>query len=166
MNKLVSKEEIFSNKYLREGLEIDMFLNEYNKKYNTDFTILEKREKPDYFVKDSNGKVLGVELSSVYMDDRVVFEHKKEELIEISYNPENHQEVRNRYFTRIIEKIEAKANKIKNDKYDSTYPIILSLYLNDYYCIHIKDSEWKYFFEVNDEHLSEISGFKEIFFIR
>ncbi len=166
MNENISKEEIFSNKDLRQTLEIDMFLKEYNKKHNTDFRVFQKRDKPDYFVRDSKGNILGVELSSVYMNDTVVAtEHKKNGNIEIPYDPDTHQDMRNNYFNRIIGKIKEKTNKIKAGQYDTTYPIILSLYLNDYYVIHIKDSEWKTFIEIND-YFSKRVEFKEIFFIK
>ncbi|MDD5595251.1 MAG: hypothetical protein PHY94_03285, partial [Candidatus Omnitrophica bacterium] len=133
MNDNISKNDIFSNKDLRQELEINMFLEAYNKKYNADFKVFQKRDKPDYFVKDSKGDVLAVELSSVYMDDTVVAtEHKKDNTIEIPYDSSTHPNTRDRYFDRIITKIEEKANKIKNGQYVTRYPIILSLYLNDY----------------------------------
>lgn len=110
--------------------------------------------------------MLGVELSSVYMDDEVVGrEHKKNGLKEIPYNSNSHRDVRDEYFSRIVNKIEEKANKIKSGQYDTTYPIILSLYLNDYYAIHIDQPEWDYFIKINNDRFLERHELKEVFFI-
>lgn len=170
MNNNISKETIFSNKDIRQDLEIEMFLRYYNEQHKSDYTILQKRERPDYFIKDSKGNILGVELSSVYKDDKVVgSEHKPEHvgngLSDIAYDSNTHQDIRNHYFKRIFGKINDKRTKVKSGKYDTTYPIILSLYLNDYYIIHIDNSEWELFKNINNAYFSQIKEFKKIFLI-
>lgn len=167
MNNEISKEEIFSDKELREGLEIGMFLDAYNKKCGSDFKVFQRREKPDYLIKDSKDNILGVELTSVYINDKVVGEeHKKDGTREIPFDLNTHQDIRNRYFNRIIVKVEEKANKIKEGKYDTTHQIILSVYLNDYYVIHIDSAEWKSFIDLNNKVFSKRNEFKEVFFYK
>jgi hypothetical protein len=172
MNNNISKEIIFSNKDIREDLEIEMFLRCYNEQRKSDYTILRKRKRggPDYFIKDSKGNILGVELSSVYKDDKVVgSEHKPEhvgnELSDIPFDSNTHEDIRNHYFKRIFGKINDKRAKVKSGKHDTTYPIILLLYLNDYYIIHIDSIEWELFRNINDAYFSQIKEFKEIFLI-
>ena len=167
MDDNVTKKDIFRNKDLRQDLEIDMFLKEYNKNHNSDFRVFQKRDKPDYLIKDSSGTILGVELSSVYMNDRtVVDEHLREDPTDIPYDSDTHQNIRNNYFRRIVDKIKDKANKIDTGQYDISYLIILSLYLNDYYTIHIDNSEWQLFIEMNNHIFSNSKEFKEVFLIK
>jgi len=167
MNNEISKDKIFSDKKLREGLEIAMFLDAYNKKHAFDFKVFQRREKPDYLIKDSKENILGVELTSVYINDKVVGEeHKKDGFREIPFDSNTHQDIRDRYFNRIIAKVEEKANKIKEGKYDTTYQIILSVYLNDYYVIHIDVAEWKQFIDLNNKVFSKRNEFEEVFFYK
>ena len=164
MNEDISKEKIFSNKNLREQQEIAMFLEKYNTEHDSDFIVFQKRDKPDYFIKNSQGSILGIELSSVYMDDTVVgTEHKKNDLVQIPYDSNTHQAIRNQYFDRILMKIKEKAKKVSSGQYDTTYPIILALYLNDYYMIHIDDEEWAGFLKLNNEYFPERKEFETVF---
>lgn len=166
----ILKQDIFSNKDIRQDLEIEMFLKYHNKHNKTNHIVFQRKDRPDYFIKDSLGNMLGIELSSVYKDDKVVStEHKPNHdengLLEISWDSNTHQDVRNHYFKRIFEKINDKIAKVKSSKYDTTCPIILSLYLNDYYIIHIDESEWKTFININNGYFYKINEFKEIFLI-
>ena len=58
----------------RELSEIEGFIQAYGRLTSgRHFEIVDESEKPDYIVKDtSTGKIFGVELTSVYMDDRSV----------------------------------------------------------------------------------------------
>ncbi|MBI5123023.1 hypothetical protein HZA75_04145 [Candidatus Roizmanbacteria bacterium] len=170
MNGDILKQDIFSNKDIRQDLEIEMFLKYYNEHYKSNYIVFQKRDKPDYFIKDSLGNILGIELSSVYKDDKVVgTEHKPNHvgngLLEIPWDSNTHQEVRNHYFKRIFDKINSKRAKVRLGEYDMTHPIILSLYLNDYYLIHIDESEWRTFVDINNAYFFKIKEFKEIFLI-
>jgi hypothetical protein len=170
MNGDIVKQDIFSNKDIRQDLEVEMFLKHYNEHYKSRYIVFQKRDKPDYFIKDSLGNILGIELSSVYKDDKVVgTEHKPNHdengLLEIPWDSNTHQEVRNHYFKRMFDKINNKRTKVKLGKYDTTYPIVLSLYLNDYYLIHIDESEWRTFVDINNDYFCKIKEFKEIFLI-
>jgi hypothetical protein len=101
------------------------------------------------------------------MNDEVVGkEHKKDVMVEMPYDSISHQGVRNKYFNRIIAKVEEKADKIKEGKYDVTYPIILAVYLNDYYTMHINSSDWSYFEDLNNSHFSKRNEFKTVFFYK
>lgn len=101
------------------------------------------------------------------MDDQVVAtEHKsdntEDKLLKIPYNSKTHQHIRDRYFKRIFDKIDEKRTKMKSGEYDTTYPIILSLYLNDYYIHHISSHEWKSWVDINKSYFSQIKEFNEI----
>ncbi len=62
------------NKDECEGYEIQTFIDHYKRlPSRIEFIVIEKREKPDYFVKDKNKEeYYGVELTSVYLSDTSV----------------------------------------------------------------------------------------------
>ncbi|UCD77705.1 MAG: hypothetical protein JSW26_20145, partial [Desulfobacterales bacterium] len=64
----------------REQFEISQFISAYSRLPNgRTFVVDSKQETPDYFLKDSKtGEIYGVELTSIYLDDRSVpDEHMK-----------------------------------------------------------------------------------------
>ena len=58
----------------REAYEINGFIESYTKlPGGRELVVLEKREKPDYLVKDrTSGEVFGIELTSAYLSDSSV----------------------------------------------------------------------------------------------
>lgn len=144
-----------------QELEIREFIRSYKVfTHGRNFAIEEShREKPDYIVKDAaTGEKFGVELTSVYLNDRSIPDvHKKDGFKEIPYCP---NEI-NLYKNRIIEKIKGKIAKARKE-YDNTYPLILSIYANEYITIHMEDSDWNAFARENKKILDSMQPFVEI----
>ena len=76
----------------REEFEINKFIEAYARLPGSpSLAVVSKREKPDYLVKDGAGVEIGVELTSVYIDDRSVPDvHMQDEpgIVEIPYSKE------------------------------------------------------------------------------
>ena len=73
-------EKDWPNKKDSEKWQIEEFIRQYLKlPHSRNFNILEMRDKPDVFVEDTeSGENFGIELTSVYLDDRSVPDlHKK-----------------------------------------------------------------------------------------
>ena len=90
---------------------------------------------PDYVVEDAKtGEYFGVELVSVYLDDQSVPDvHIKSsrEMVPIPYDKDEVENYKGRLVRAIREKIE------KAISYDKRYPLILSVYVNEYIGIHM-----------------------------
>jgi hypothetical protein len=138
-SKMTSRENLFK-KDVREQFEIIEVIKYINKYKNSDFQILEKTEKPDYSLKNSNQENLYIELTSVYLNHHSVIDHKKKnrEAKSIPYSEKNIQI----YLDRIIEAVVAKEKKASEEYDKKAVPLILSIYLNEYIKIHIEEKKW------------------------
>lgn len=149
----------------RETYEIAGFIEHYNKlPAGRRLIVLEKREKPDYFVKDlTSGEVFGVELTSAYLSDNSVPNEHLEILNGHSKPiPFNREEIE-RFKNRLLEAIKTKVSKA-TDSYDLTYPLILSVYVNEYRSIYMDRNEWQRFITHNQAAFDAMHPFTEIFF--
>ena len=105
----------------REQFEISKFISAYADLPNgRSFGVYSKQEKPDYFLKDSKtGEIYGIELTSVYLNDRSVpDEHMKsidgwEEIPDDPTAIENHN-------LRLIEMVKTKVQKARKH-YDFSF---------------------------------------------
>jgi len=117
-----------------EAFQIGKFIESYTHfPERVRFEIISKSESPDYLVKDENGLEFGVELTSVYLNDRSVPDHhmqKTTDSTEIPYDPE----VIEQYKRRMIAAINRKICKARRG-YDLRNPLILAIYLNEYISI-------------------------------
>ena len=120
-----------------------------------------KQETPDYFLKDSKtGEMYGVELTSVYLDDRSVpDEHMKpidgwEEIPDAPRSIEKHN-------LRLIETIKTKVQKARRH-FDTTHPLILAVYINEYISIYMEQSDWANMVRANENIFDNIGPFSEI----
>lgn len=150
----------------REEYEIYGFIEHYKRlPVGRKFTILEKRGKPDYFVKDEmSDECFGVELTSVYLDDRSVPNEHIPTLNDKPNNiPFNREEIE-QYKLRIIDAIKDKVGKA-NTSYGLRYPLILSVYVNEYRSIFMSKKEWEQFITENADEFDAISPFTQIFFL-
>jgi len=124
----------------REILEINGFIEAYNRlPHGRQFVIESKGDKPDYILRDDLGIKVGVELTSVYLNDRSVpDEHipAKEAMVSIC-DDKNLLEI---YLKRIVEAIEGKIKKARKG-YTQNISIILSVYINEYISIYITRDE-------------------------
>ena len=146
----------------REQFEISQFISAYSGLPNgRSFVVDSKRETPDYFLKDSNtDEIYGIELTSVYLDDRSVpDEHMKpidgwEEIPEDPTVIEKHN-------LRLIETIKTKVQKARKH-YDTTHPLILAVYINEYISIYMEESDWENLVRANESIFDDIEPFSEI----
>jgi hypothetical protein len=149
----------------REEYEIKGFIEHYKRlPKGREFIILEKREKPDYFIKDQKtNEIFGVELTSVYLSD---FSVPNEHIQTLNQNlqniPFNREEIE-KYKLRIIASIRNKVEKAKLS-YDQRYPLILSVYINEYRSIFMDRKEWEQFVKENEAEFDAMSPFNQIFF--
>jgi hypothetical protein len=146
----------------REEFEISQFISAYaNLPNGRSFVVYAKQETPDYFLKDSNtGEIYGIELTSVYLDDRSVPDEHMQPVDgwqEIAHDPvaiEKHN-------LRLIETIAAKVQKARK-QYDTTHPLILAVYINEYISIYMEESDWENLIRVNESIFDDIEPFSEI----
>ena len=148
----------------RESFEIEEFLQAYGRlPSGRHFEIVDESEKPDRIVKDtSTGKIFGVELTSVYMDDRSVpDEHipTHEGMVDIPYD---HQQL-NDYLDRLADSVRDKIAKARKG-YDTSRPLILSVYVNEYISIYISERHLKEMVNRHPEIFDDMSPFLEVVF--
>jgi len=156
-------ESKWPNKNSREKYEINEFISAYKQKYGRSLVVESKRENPDYFLRDTaSGDILGVELTSVYLDDRSVPDvHKKpvEGTEEIPDDDDAMEKYRKRLIQAIAEKI-CKARK----NYDTTHPLVLSVYVNEYISIYMHKKDWEEFVKRYEEVFDAMAPFSEVIF--
>jgi hypothetical protein len=153
----------------REYYEICGFIEHYARlpQQQRVFELVERREKPDYFVRDvGTGERFGVELTSVYLNDRSVpDEHlapKPAHLFSagIPYIEAELEQYKRRLLAAIADKVtKARAG------YDLSYPLILSIYVNEYRAIFLDElGEWQQLVDDNEAFFDSCHPFSEIVF--
>jgi hypothetical protein len=152
----------------REDMEIRGFIKHYARlPHQRELDIVERREMPDYFMKDiATGERFGVELTSVYLSDRSVpDEHHLPRPAHLFTTGIPYVEAElNQYKHRLLETIAGKVTKAK-DGYDLSYPLILSIYVNEYRAIFLNElSEWKQLVRDNESLFDNCYPFSEIVF--
>jgi len=155
----------FPSKKDREDLEIKDFIRFYRKLgHGRRFEIDEdNREQPDYTLRDcETGQRFGVELTSVYLDNRSVPDVHMDDLDEMLDIPYDKEEMK-RYRGRIIDAILAKTSKARKG-YDTSWPLILGLYVNEYISIYMREDSWQSLVDEHEEVFDSISPFTEIVF--
>jgi len=125
----------------REKLEVSGFIDAYAEFPEArTLEVVTKGEAPDYVVRDrATGQEFGVELTSVYIDDRSVPDvhmRKQEGFVEIPHDMEELERYEKRLIAAIIDKV-CKARK----GYDTQRPLILAVYLNEYISIYLGAKE-------------------------
>jgi len=148
----------------REDHEIDGFLSAYkNLPHGRSLVIETKREKPDYFVKaPESGEIFGVELTSVYLSDRSVPDLHMKKIDgweEIQCDPDTIEN----YKIRLIEMIQDKLSKARKG-YDTRFPMILSMYVNEYISLYMEDADWQAFVKSYESIFDAVHPFIEIVF--
>jgi hypothetical protein len=151
----------------REEYEITGFINNFkNLPEPREFEIIEKRERLDYFIRDiNNNECFGVELTSVYLSDRSVpDEHIKtlDQGILLDGIPFSRGEIEE-FKIRILNTINDKVKKARTC-YDQRYPLILSVYVNEYRAIYMDRKEWSQFITQNENVFDFVDPFIGVFF--
>jgi hypothetical protein len=150
------------NKKDRENFEIKGFIDSYKKlKHGRNFIVTDEREKPDRIVKDElTGEKFGIELTSEYLNDRSVpdkhVSNKSEYILENQQNTDA-------YESRILDRVSEKIAKAQNG-YDLNYPLILSVYMNEYETIFMNEDYWRDFAKRHESFFDSIAPFVEIVF--
>jgi len=146
----------------RELGEIEGFIESYKKlKHGRNFIVVEEREKPDRIVEDKEtGEKFGIELTSEYLNNRNVPDrHMKNDS---AYIPDNQRNI-DAYEKRILNRVKEKVDKAR-EGYDFSYPLILSVYVNDYESIYMDEEYWRTFAKRNDSFFDSIDPFVEVVF--
>ena len=152
------------DKERREDLEVRSFMAYYALlRHGREFKIKSKRERPDYWLTDiSSGEKFGIELTSVYMDDRSVpNQHLRvpKGPVLIRQDPGEME----RYKGRLIGSIRDKVQKARQG-YDTSSPLILSVYVNEYISIYLTREEMQDLVSINESTFNNISPFSEVVF--
>jgi hypothetical protein len=154
------------DKASRENLEIDGFIKACLKLEGArKFSIVSRREKPDFVLKEmATGEEFGVELTSVYNSDRSVPDvHMVDipagKLVEMPYDE---QEI-HAYEERLISAIADKVRKARAG-YDTSRPLILSVYINEYVSIYMGKPELDAFVRRHHSLFDRMAPFAEIVF--
>lgn len=148
----------------RERLEIKGFIGAYAQLPTARrLEVVTKTEMPDYVVRDiATGQEYGVELTSVYMDDRSVPDlHMREEDRPV-HMPDDRPELE-WYLNRLAEVVAVKIDKARK-RYSQDRPLILSIYVNEYISMYLDVAELQRFVKRHDALLEGITPFQEVVF--
>jgi hypothetical protein len=148
----------------REGLEITGFIAAYSRLSGTvRFQMVRKGEKPDYIVRAAKtGQEYGVELTSVYLDDRSVADvHMCDDPDPVRI-PDDKAELE-AYRTRLVGAILDKICKARKG-YDTSRPLILSVYINEYISVYMPGLEVQAFVKRYDGVFENMAPFSKIVF--
>jgi len=157
--------DYWRDKSARESFEISGFLDAYARlNRGAALEVLEKRAKPDYVVGSRAGSQrFGVELTSVYLDDRSVPEEHMQAQGNV-LTPIDFSEARlQAYQDRLVAAIESKTRKARAG-YDPSRPLILSIYVNEYIAIYLGRKELEALVQRNRSTFDGMSPFAEIVF--
>lgn len=150
------------NRDFRENYEITHFIYHYAMLHHRNLEVVKKYERPDYIVKDTeSGQVYGIELTSVYLDNRSVPEihMRHEDIPEIIFDPGKIV----LYEARLVQAIVSKIQKARS-LYDTTFPLKLSIYVNEYISIYMDEIFWRVFVKNNSILFDNLSPYSEIVF--
>jgi len=148
----------------REKFEIAGFIEAYVRlPEGRQFEVVSKGETPDYVVKDKqNGEEYGVELTAVYQNDRSVPDvHMKDEegIVEVPHDKDEIEKYTKRLIGAVIEKV-CKARK----GYDSSHPLILAIYVNEYIAINLGRTEFEEIVRRYEGLFDAVAPFTEVVF--
>jgi len=146
----------------REDLEIQDFIKEYKRlPHGRSFVVEEAGESPDRIVRDINtNEKFGIELTSVYSNDRSVPDTHMQE--EGSFVPFKNSEIE-QYEKRILGSVIDKVCKARHH-YKKEFPLILSVYVNEYISLRMGLEYWKTFASRYNNLFDCVTPFEEIVF--
>jgi len=146
----------------REDFEIQGFIKEYKSlSHGRSFIVEEEGENPDRIVRDINtNEKFGIELTSVYLNNRSVPDIHMQE--EGSFIPFKQSEIE-QYEKRILGSLIDKVCKARHH-YKNKFPLILSVYVNEYISLHMGLEYWKSFASQYNILFDCFTPFEEIVF--
>lgn len=146
----------------REDFEIQGFIKVYKKlSHGRRFIVEEDGESPDRILRDiETNEKFGVELTSVYLNDRSVPDfHKKKEGSIIPFNQSEIEQYEKRIMCSVVDKVCKARHHYKKD-----FPLILSVYVNEYISQHMELPYWKHFASKYNILFDCFTPFEEIVF--
>lgn len=158
----------WSDKPAREAWEIEQFMNHYRRlPSGRDFEAVSRGDVhgyagPDYIVRDKcTSERFGIELTSVYLDNRSVPDIHKIEQEEVLEIPHDRAQFK-LYLNRLVEAVKTKIKQSSN--YDKSNPLILSVYVNEYMSIYLERYDFEQMVRENSQVFDHISPFTEVIF--
>src|SRR3954471_13155435 len=126
----------------RQQWEVRGFLDVYRRlPHGLDLEVVEERDKPDFFVQEAGGnRRFGVEVTSVYLDDRSVPDAHMNDSFDW-LNLKCDREQLELYERRLAQAVGEKGAGAKRE-YDTRYPLLLSVYVNEYISKFITKERW------------------------
>jgi hypothetical protein len=143
-----------------EKWEIQGFIDHYRRlPGQRTFDVVRRQERPDWIVRDiSSGELIGVELTSAYLDDRSVPDrHKRGGGRGIPYRRKQIDAYGQRVAAAVGKKV-----RLARSGYDSTLPLVLSIYANEYVTIHMGEKEWQAVIRAHEETFDSMRPFTEV----
>ncbi len=152
------------NRDEREAFEIDGFIAAYSRlPGSVQLEVVQNRDRPDYIVRDvGTGKEYGVELTSVYLDDRSVPDVHMRDETGPEWIPDDEAELE-KYRTRLAGSVLDKICKARQG-YDCSRPLILGVYVNEYISIYMQASEVQAFVKRYDGLFEAMAPFGQVVF--
>ena len=144
----------------RERWEICSFIEHYRVlPERRSFEIERRQERPDWILRDTaTGELVGVELTSTYIDDRSVPDvHRRPGTLWLPY----HSEEVVAYGTRIADTVRAKV-RLARSGYEAGLPLLLSIYTNEYLTIHMDEATWASLVREHESTFDDIAPFAEV----
>ncbi len=159
-----TKSKWWPDKKTREDLEVEGYIMAQKVlPHGRNLVIETKGERPDYILKDiDRGERLGVELTSVYLDAQSVPQkHRK-----VHQGPEpipfDRSEIE-LYKSHLVDAVREKIKKAQSG-YDISYPLVLSVYVNEYCSIYIEREEMEKLVADNSQLFDSMAPFCEVVF--
>jgi len=146
------------SKAAAERWEIEAFLAHYSRLPDGRMLeVMTKRERPDWVVRDlATRELLGVELTSVYRDDRSVPDlHQRDGMLRIPFLKREMAA----YGKRLAATVKKKA-RLARAGYDTSLPLILSICA--YVTIHMGESDWHDAVRAHNETFDDLWRFTEL----
>lgn len=145
----------------RERWEATEFIRLYRRLRGRSFEIVTKGERPDWVLRDRHtGADVGLELTSVYLDDRSVPDVHM--LPGDGAIPFDEQRL-HLYEPRLVDAVAAKVRKALSG-YSTTSPLILPLYANEHESIHMTPRDWEALVRRREAAFDDVRPFSEVVF--
>lgn len=154
------------NKTERQYWEIKRFIRAYaSLPRGRRLALISIGDRPDCIVIDrATAEQFGVELTSVYSDDRSVPDEHMVRHAGLVHMPFDQGKL-DRYEQRLLDAVEKKIQQARRG-YDTNRPLILSVYVNEYISIYLEGRDWEVMTTAHRSVFDQIAPFVEVVFWR
>lgn len=152
---------VWPNRDSRERWEAEEFIRLYRRLRDRSFEIVSKGERPDWILRDRHTDACaGLELTSVYLDDRSVPDvHMIPGDATIPFDEHR----LHLYELRLVDAVVGKVHKARSG-YSTISPLILSVYVNEYDSIHMMPRDWEALVRRHEAVFDDVRPFSEVVF--